>query len=44
LAAVKTAMTRSIESATDLLPSNVGTIAAGTILAAGLHFAARLLV
>jgi hypothetical protein len=44
LAAVKTAMTRSMESATGLLYINVGTIAAGTILAAGLYFGAGLLV
>ena len=43
-AAVKTAETRSMESATGLLYINVGTIAAGTILAAGLYFGAGLLV
>ena len=43
-AAVKTASTRSMESATGLLYINVGTIAAGTILAAGLYFGAGLLV
>lgn len=43
-AAVKTAQTRSMESATGLLYINVGTIAAGTILAAGLYFGAGLLV
>ena len=43
-AAVKTAQTRSMESATGLLYINVGTIAAGTILAAGLYFGACLLV
>ena len=35
---------RSMESATGLLYINVGTIAAGTILAAGLYFGAGLLV
>ena len=44
LAAVKTAGTRSMESATGLLYINVGTITAGTILAAGLYFGAGLLV
>ncbi len=44
IAAVKTAQTRSMESATGLLYINVGTIAAGTILAAGLYFGAGLLV
>jgi hypothetical protein len=44
VAAVKTARTRSMESATGLLYINVGTIAAGTILAAGLYFGAGLLV
>ncbi len=44
VAAVKTAQTRSMESATGLLYINVGTIAAGTILAAGLYFGAGLLV
>ncbi|MFL5725634.1 MAG: hypothetical protein ACJ765_13960 [Chloroflexota bacterium] len=43
-AAVRTATTRSMESATGLLYINVGTIAAGTILAAGLYFGAGLLV
>jgi hypothetical protein len=43
-AAVKTARTRSMESATGLLYINVGSIAAGTILAAGLYFGAGLLV
>jgi hypothetical protein len=43
-AAVKMAQTRSMESATGLLYINVGTIAAGTILAAGLYFGAGLLV
>ena len=42
--AVKTAQTRSMESATGLLYINVGTIAAGSILAAGLYFGAGLLV
>jgi hypothetical protein len=43
-AAVKTAQTRSMESATGLLYINVGSIAAGTILAAGLYFGAGVLV
>jgi hypothetical protein len=43
-AAVRTARTRSMESATGLLYINVGTIAAGTILASGLYFGAGLLV
>ena len=43
-AALKTAQTRSMESATGLLYINVGTVAAGTILAAGLYFGAGLLV
>src|SRR5207244_11275273 len=43
-AAVQTARTRSMESATGLLYINVGTIAAGTILAAGLYFGAGMLV
>jgi hypothetical protein len=43
-AAIRTAQTRSMESATGLLYINVGTIAAGTILAAGLYFGAGLLV
>ena len=44
IAAVATARTRSMESATGLLYINVGTIAAGTILAAGMYFGAGLLV
>jgi len=40
----RTALTRSMESATGLLYINVGSIAAGTILAAGLYFGAGLLV
>ena len=43
-AAIQTARTRSMESATGRLYINVGTIAAGTILAAGLYFGAGLLV
>jgi hypothetical protein len=43
-AAVQTARTRSMESATGLLYINVGTITSGTILAAGLYFGAGLLV
>ena len=43
-AAIQTAKTRSMESATGLLYINVGTIAAGTILAAGLYYGAGLLV
>ncbi len=43
-AAVQTAKSRSMESATGLLYINVGTIASGTILAAGLYFGAGLLV
>jgi hypothetical protein len=43
-ASVKTAQTRSMESATGLLYINVGSVAAGTILAAGLYFGAGLLV
>jgi hypothetical protein len=43
-AALQTARTRAMESATGLLYINVGTIAAGTILAAGLYFGAGLLV
>ena len=43
-AAIQTARTRSMESATGLLYIEVGTIAAGTILAAGLYFGAGLLV
>lgn len=44
IAAVATARTRSMESATGLLYINVGTIASGTILSAGLYFGAGLLV
>lgn len=44
IGALKTAVTRSMESATGLQYINVGTIAAGTILAAGLYFGAGLLV
>ena len=44
VASVKTAQTRSMESATGLLYINVGSVAAGTILAAGLYFGAGLLV
>ena len=43
-AAIETARSRSMESATGLLYINVGSIAAGTILAAGLYFGAGLLV
>ena len=43
-AAVQTAKTRSMESATGLHYINVGTILAGTIVAAGLYFGAGLLV
>jgi len=43
-ASVQTARARSMESATGLLYINVGSIAAGTILAAGLYFGAGLLV
>jgi hypothetical protein len=43
-AAVQTARSRSMESATGLLYIDVGTIAAGTILAAGLYFGAGILV
>jgi hypothetical protein len=43
-AAIQTARTRSMESATGLLYINVGSIAAGTILAAGLYFGAGILV
>ncbi|MEX1170373.1 MAG: hypothetical protein WEE50_09555 [Chloroflexota bacterium] len=43
-ASVHTARSRSMESATGLLYINVGSIAAGTILAAGLYFGAGLLV
>jgi hypothetical protein len=43
-AALQTAKTRSMESATGLLYINVGAIASGTILAAGLYFGAGLLV
>jgi hypothetical protein len=42
-AAVQTARSRSMESATGLLYLTVGTLAAGTILAAGLYFGAGLL-
>jgi hypothetical protein len=42
-AAIQTARSRSMESATGLLYINVGSIAAGTILAAGLYFGARLI-
>jgi hypothetical protein len=44
LMAIRTAQSRSMESATGLLYINVGTIAAGSILAAGLYFGAGLLV
>ena len=43
-AALQTAKTRSMESATGLQYINVGSILAGTILAAGLYFGAGLLV
>jgi hypothetical protein len=43
-AAIQTARTRSMESATGLLYIDVGLIAAGTILAAGLYFGAGLVV
>jgi hypothetical protein len=43
-AAIQTARSRSMESATGLLYINVGTIAAATIVAAGLYFGAGLLV
>jgi hypothetical protein len=43
-AAVQTARSRSMESATGLQYINVGSILAGTILAAGLYFGAGLLV
>ncbi len=43
-ASVQTARSRSMESATGLLYINVGSIAAGTILAAGLYFGAGMLV
>lgn len=43
-AAAQTVRTRSMESATGLLYIDVGVIAAGTILAAGLYFGAGLLV
>ncbi len=43
-AAIQTAKTRSMESATGLLYINVGTIAAGSIVSAGLYFGAGLLV
>ena len=42
-AALQTAKTRSMESATGLLYINVGAIASGTILAAGLYFGAGML-
>ena len=42
--AMQTARSRSMESATGLLYIDVGAIAAGTILAAGLYFGAGLLV
>jgi hypothetical protein len=42
-AAVQTARSRSMESTTGLLYINVGTIAAGTILAAGLYFGSGIL-
>ncbi|HXQ96282.1 MAG TPA: hypothetical protein VN800_05110 [Candidatus Acidoferrales bacterium] len=42
--ALQTARSRSMESATGLLYVDVGAIAAGTILAAGLYFGAGLLV
>jgi hypothetical protein len=43
-AALQTARTRSMESATGLLYIGVGAIAAGTILASGLYFGAGILV
>ncbi|TAL08963.1 MAG: hypothetical protein EPO00_06515 [Chloroflexota bacterium] len=43
-AAIQTARSRSMESATGLLYISVGTIASGTILASGLYFGAGLLV
>ncbi len=43
-AALQTARTRSMESATGLLYIGVGTIAAGTILAAGCYFGGGLIV
>jgi hypothetical protein len=43
-AAIQTARTRSMESATGLLYIGVGAVASGTILAAGLYFGAGLLV
>jgi len=43
-AALQTARSRSMESATGLLYIDVGAVAAGTILAAGLYFGAGLLV
>src|SRR5262249_56040722 len=43
-AAVQTARSRSMESATGLLYIDVGAIAVDTILAAGLYFGAGLLV
>ncbi len=42
-AAVQTARTRSMESATGLLYIDVGAIAAGTILAAGIYFGAGMI-
>jgi hypothetical protein len=42
-AAIQTAKTRSMESATGLLYIDVGAIAAGTILAAGLYFGAGMI-
>jgi hypothetical protein len=43
-AALQTARSRSMESATGLLYIDLGTVAVGTILAAGLYFGAGLLV
>lgn len=43
-AAIETARTRSMESATGLLYIGLGTVAVGTILAAGLYFGAGILV
>ena len=43
-AAIQTARSRSMESATGLLYIDVGAIAAGTILAAGLYFGGGVLV
>jgi hypothetical protein len=42
--ALQTARTRSMESATGLLYINVGSVAAGTILAAGVFFGAGLFI